>query len=83
MSDHIATRCLMRHGAECLLYVERPLEDEDGAWMRRADLVEGSREGWFYQVYGYDGIQSLLLTDDPGLADGLLPRAYSYHGFFG
>lgn len=39
MSDRIATRCLMRHGAECLLYVERPLEDEDGVWMSRAGLV--------------------------------------------
>lgn len=62
MSDRIATRCLMRHGTECLLYMERPLEDGDGAWMTRVGLVEGSREGWSRQVYGCDGLQSLLLA---------------------
>lgn len=62
MSDRIATRRLVHDGAECMLYVERPIEDEDGAWTTRVGLVEGSRECWSHQVYGYDGLQSLLLA---------------------
>ncbi len=62
MSDRIATRRLVHDGVECLLFVERPLEDEDGACTTGVGLVEGSRECWSLQVCGDDGLQSLLLA---------------------
>lgn len=62
MSERIATGRLVHDGVESLLFVERPLEDEDGACTTVVGLVEGSRECWSLQVCGYDGLQSLLLA---------------------
>ncbi|RBP97542.1 hypothetical protein CRD60_05975 [Bifidobacterium aemilianum] len=62
MTNPFVTRNLLREGIGYVLYVEQPVNDEDGAWSTQVGLLRGREECWSHNVYGYDGLQSLLLS---------------------